>query len=375
MEKIRAAVVGFGGMGRQYVQMLDNGEIDDMVLAGVCCRNEKGQNEIRTAYPGVSVYPNVEAMFGCKDEFDAAVVVTPHATHVEIGKMAAAAGKHILLDKPAGISTKEVKELLVAAERAGVSLGMIFNTRMNRVFFRAKEMIERGELGRLNRAVWISKIWFRTPAYHNSASWRSTWAGEHGGLLINQSQHFLDVWQWLFGMPDHVLATVECGKYSDITVDDSMDVQFFYDNGLHGTFIASSGEYPGVNRLEIWGTKGRLCIEDSSQILFDENVVPTDEFSSRNQEIYGMPEHHAREITVEKRGAEGYQKIFRNFTDHLRYGEPLLATGEDGLRGVMIANGAYLSSWLKKKVDFPIDDERYAAMLEEKAAEERRAGK
>ena len=375
MEKIRAAVVGFGGMGRQYVQMLDNGEIDDMVLAGVCCRNEKGQNEIRTAYPGVSVYPNVEAMFGCKDEFDAAVVVTPHATHVEIGKMAAAAGKHILLDKPAGISTKEVKELLVAAERAGVSLGMIFNTRMNRVFFRAKEMIERGELGRLNRAVWISNIWVRTPAYHNSASWRSTWAGEHGGLLINQSQHFLDVWQWLFGMPDHVLATVECGKYSDITVDDSMDVQFFYDNGLHGTFIASSGEYPGVNRLEIWGTKGRLCIEDSSQILFDENVVPTDEFSSRNQEIYGMPEHHAREITVEKRGAEGYQKIFRNFTDHLRYGEPLLATGEDGLRGVMIANGAYLSSWLKKKVDFPIDDERYAAMLEEKAAEERRAGK
>ena len=375
MEKIRAAVVGFGGMGRQYVQMLDNGEIDDMVLAGVCCRNEKGQNEIRTAYPGVSVYPNVEAMFGCKDEFDAAVVVTPHATHVEIGKMAAAAGKHILLDKPAGISTKEVKELLVAAERAGVSLGMIFNTRMNRVFFRAKEMIERGELGRLNRAVWISNIWFRTPAYHNSASWRSTWAGEHGGLLINQSQHFLDVWQWLFGMPDHVLATVECGKYSDITVDDSMDVQFFYDNGLHGTFIASSGEYPGVNRLEIWGTKGRLCIEDSSQILFDENVVPTDEFSSRNQEIYGMPEHHAREITVEKRGAEGYQKIFRNFTDHLRYGEPLLATGEDGLRGVMIENGAYLSSWLKKKVDFPIDDERYAAMLEEKAAEERRAGK
>lgn len=268
-----------------------------------------------------------------------------------------------------------MKELLDAAERAGVSLGMIFNTRMNRVFFRAKEMIERGELGRLNRAVWISNIWFRTPAYHNSASWRSTWAGEHGGLLINQSQHFLDVWQWLFGMPDHVLATVECGKYSDITVDDSMDVQFFYDNGLHGTFIASSGEYPGVNRLEIWGTKGRLCIEDSSRILFDENVVPTDEFSSRNQEIYGMPEHHAREITVEKKGAEGYQKIFQNFTNHLRYGEPLLATGEDGLRGVMIANGAYLSSWLKKKVDFPIDDERYAAMLEEKAAEERRAGK
>lgn len=373
MEKIRAAVVGFGGMGRQYVQMIYDGEIDGMVLAGVCCRNEKGQNEIRTVYPGASVYPNVEAMFACGDEFDAVVVVTPHATHVEIGKMAAAAGKHILLDKPAGISTKEVKGLIDAADRAGVSLGMIFNTRMNRVFFRAKEMIECGELGRLNRAVWISNIWFRTPAYHNSAPWRSTWEGEHGGLLINQSQHFLDVWQWLLGMPDQVLATVECGKYSDITVDDSMDLQFFYDNGLHGTFIASSGEYPGVNRLEIWGTKGRLCIEDSSRIIFDENVMSTDEFNRLNQDIYGMPEHCAREITVEKNGVEGYQKIFQNFTDHLLKGEPLLATGEDGLHVLMIANGAYLSSWQGQRVEFPIDDEKYAVMLEEKVRDEQKS--
>ena len=120
------------------------------------------------------------------------------------------------------------------------------------------------------------------------------------------------------------------GKYSDITVDDSLDIQFFYDNGLHGTFIASSGEYPGVNRLEIWGTKGRLCIEDSSRIIFDENVMSTDEFNRLNQDIYGMPEHYAREIAVEKNGVEGYQKIFQNFTDHLLKGEPLLATERMG---------------------------------------------
>ena len=162
-------------------------------------------------------------------------------------------------------------------------------------------------------------------------------------------------------MPDHVLATVECGKYSDITVDDSMDVQFFYDNGLHGTFIASSGEYPGVNRLEIWGTKGRLCIEDSSQILFDENVVPTDEFSSRNQEIYGCRNTMQGEITVEKRGAEGYQKIFRNFTDHLRYGEPPLATGGGWTARGDDCEWGVSPPWLKKKVDFPIDDEALCA--------------
>ena len=85
-----------------------------------------------------------------------------------------------------------------------------------------------------------------------------------------------------------------------------------------------------------------------------------------------MPEHYAREIAVEKSGVEGYQKIFQNFTDHLLKGEPLLATGEDGLRVLMIANGAYLSSWQEQRVEFPIDDEKYAVMLEEKVRDEQK---
>lgn len=373
MEKVRCALIGFGGMGRQYVQMIHDGEIDGMVLAGVCCRNAAGQAEIRQKYPEAAVYADDGHMFAHAEDFDAVVIVTPHAAHVEIGMKAVQAGKHILVDKPAGVSTKEVKALTAAAEEAGVSFGMIFNTRMNPVFFRAKEMIEGGELGRLDRAVWISNIWFRTPAYHNSAPWRSTWKGEHGGLLINQSQHFLDVWQWLLGMPDQVLATVEYGKYNDFSVDDSMDIQFFYEKGLHGTFIASSGENPGVNRLEIWGTKGRLCIEDNCRITFDENVMSTEEFRERNTELYGVLAHQRREIPVESDGVSGYQRIFRNFTDHIRFGVPLTASGEDGLRTVMMANGAYLSSWLSQKVEFPIDDEKYAVMLEEKVRDEQKS--
>lgn len=371
METVRAAVVGFGGMGRRYVQMIHDGEVEGMTLAGVCCRNQKGQEELKASYPEASVYPNVEAMFGRAGEFDAVVIVTPHATHVEIGKMAVAAGKHILVDKPAGVSTKEVKELLAASDASGVCFGMIFNTRMHPAYTQVKKMIEDGSLGRLNRAVWISNVWFRTPAYHNSAPWRSTWEGEHGGLLINQSQHFLDVWQWLLGMPDHVLASVEYGRYNDFFVDDSMDIQFFYESGLHGTFITSSGENPGINRLELWGTKGRLCVEDHCRITFDENVMSTEEFRECNTEAYGVLQYHRREIPVNTEKTDGYQKIFQNFADHIRKGTPLMATGEDGLRTVMMANGAYLSSWLGKKMAYPIDDEEYAGMLEEKIAAER----
>lgn len=366
-EKVRAVVIGFGGMGRQYVSMIHEGQIEGMELAGVCCRNAAGQAEIKSLYPKANIYRDVAATFEHAGEFDAVVIVTPHTTHVEIGKMAAKAGKHILMDKPAGVTTKEVKELIAAAHKAGISFSMIFNTRFSGAYEKVKEMLLEGTAGKLVRAVWICNTWYRTPAYHRSAPWRSTWKGECGGLLINQCQHYLDIWQWLLGMPDQVYASVDYGKYNDFTVDDSVDLQFFYENGLHGTFISASGETPSVNRLELWGTKGRLCLKDGVKLTFDENVMSTEEFARVNTDIYGKLDHRIREISVKPQGETGYRRLFQNFTDHIRKGVPLLTDGNDGLRTLTLANGAYLSSWLGRKVDFPIDDDEYARRLEEKA--------
>ena len=101
MEQVRAAVIGFGGMGRQYAEMIRDGRIGGMVLAGVCCRNEQGQELLKKEYPGVLVYRDVDEMVSRQAEYDAAVIVTPHASHVEIGLRMVEAGKHILVDKPA----------------------------------------------------------------------------------------------------------------------------------------------------------------------------------------------------------------------------------------------------------------------------------
>ncbi|MDO4328484.1 MAG: Gfo/Idh/MocA family oxidoreductase [Lachnospiraceae bacterium] len=365
MEQVRAAVIGFGGMGSKYAKMIYDGEIKGMTLAGVCCRNARGQEILRTEYPGTAIYLNVEDMLEHKEEFDAVLIVTPHTSHVEIGMKMVKAGKHILMDKPAGVCAGEVRELVEAAEKAGVSFGMIFNVRMNPVFQKAKELLEQGVLGKVTRAIWICNTWYRTPAYHHSAPWRSSWNGECGGLLINQSQHYLDIWQWLVGMPDGVLATLDYGKYNDFDVDDSADIQFFYRNGIHGTFITASGENPGVNRLELWGTKGRLTIENTEHLYLDENVMSTDEFARVNQEVYGRLEHHLREIPVEK-NEMGYQKLITNFADHILQGTPLFADGQEGLKAVRIMNGAYLSSWLEKKVSLPAEEALYLEKLREK---------
>lgn len=370
MDAVRAVVIGFGGMGSKYVEMLHEKQVKGMVLAGVCCRNAPGQKVIREKYPEAAVYESVESVFARGEDFDAVVIVTPHNTHVEIGCLAAEAGKHILMDKPAGVSTKEVKHLMEEVEKSGVSFGMIFNTRMKGAFLAAKEFLEHKRLGKITRAVWVCNTWYRSPAYHHSAPWRSTWRGEHGGLLINQCQHFMDIWQWLFGMPDQVYASIDYGKYNDFSVDDCFDLQFFYKNGMRGTFLSASGEHPGTNRLEIWGEKGKLTILEGERLLFDENLVSTDQFARTNEVIYGKPDHRQRELLAQDNTGLEYRMIFQKFADHVLSGRELAADGQDGLNTLMMAGGAYLSSWLEQRVDYPIDDDLYMKFLEEKIREE-----
>ncbi|MFR4438523.1 MAG: Gfo/Idh/MocA family protein [Hungatella sp.] len=369
MDTVRTVIIGFGGHGSKYAKLLRDGQAEGMKLTGICCRNEKGQSVIHQEYPGVTIYQNVEETFQHGEEFDAVVIVTPHNTHVPIGKMAFAAGKHVLCDKPMGISSGEGKELLKAWKEAGTAFGMIFNERTKPAFQKARELLETGALGQVSRAVWVCNTWYRTSYYHHSSPWRSSWAGEQGGLLVNQCQHYLDIWQWLFGMPDLADASIDFGKYNDFAVDDSVDIRFLYNSGFRGTFISSSGEAPGTNRLEIWGTKGRMTIEDTRWVLFDENLMDTTEFNQKNQEIFGELEHHQREIPLEE-DPEPYKTVFQNFADHLQKGTPLLAPGEEGIYALELANGSYLSAWENRKISFPLDDFHYEAMLQKKIAEE-----
>lgn len=371
MKTVKAVIIGYGGMGKKYAQMLSAGEVSGMVLTGICCRNAKGQEEIKNQYPDVKVYEDADAVFASEDEFDAVVIVTPHDTHVPIGLMAVRAGKHILMDKPLGISAKEAAVLVTESKKSGISLGMIFNTRMKGGFLSAGELIKGGGLGTITRAVWVCNTWYRTHVYHSSAPWRSTWSGEHGGLLINQCQHYLDIWQSLFGMPDEVYASIDYGKYNPISVDDSFDLQFFYKNGFRGTLISSTGENPGTNRLEIWGSKGRLTVSDGEELILDENVVSTEEFAKTNQDPFGKLEHVSKSLSVENHQGEEYRMIFQNFSNHLLFGEMLMTPGEDGIRTLMMANGAYLSSWLEKKISYPFDEDLYEKLLSQHAEDEK----
>ena len=229
-----------------------------------------------------------------------------------------------------------------------------------------KEMIDGGEIGEIKRMNWIVTDWYRPQAYHESSPWRSTWKHEGGGALINQNPHQLDLWQWMFGMPDRIFAKVSFGKYYDIEVDDDVFAYFEYDNGTTGEYITSTGETPGTNRLEIACDMGKIVVENN-KISFDKNVVSERAFNRENKDPFGKPEHEVLDIPCDFSGGEQHIGILKNFAAALLEGKELLAKGEEGLNGLLISNAIYLSAWTNQTVDlnqFP--HETFYDMLFEK---------
>lgn len=137
----------------------------------------------------------------------------------------------------------------------------MLNQRTNPLFQKARDIVQGGQLGELKRTVWIITNWYRTQYYYDSGTWRATWAGEGGGVLLNQAPHNLDLWQWICGMPKMVAASCDIACYHRIEVEDDATIFTRYENGAAGVFITSTGETPGTNRLEIAGTLGKLVLE------------------------------------------------------------------------------------------------------------------
>jgi predicted dehydrogenase len=182
---------------------------------------------------------------------DAVIVATPHYYHPIYVTEALKRDIHVMSEKPAGVYTKAVREVNELAARSKATYAIMFNQRTNCVYRKMKEIVSSGELGNIRRVNWLSTNWYRSQAYYDSGAWRATWDGEGGGVLMNQCPHNLDLLQWICGMPARVRGFCREGRYHDIQVEDDVTLYMEWENGATGTFISSTGEAPGINRLEI----------------------------------------------------------------------------------------------------------------------------
>ncbi|MBQ8815196.1 MAG: Gfo/Idh/MocA family oxidoreductase [Lachnospiraceae bacterium] len=365
MKKIKLGLIGFGNMGTSHAANLMAGRVPMMELGAVCDISPERRAAVKAKYPDIPVYEQATDLFK-SGTCDTVLIAVPHYLHPSMAIEAFSYGLNVITEKPAGVYTKQVKEMNEAAAKSGKLFGIMYNQRTNPVYQKLKEMIERGDLGHIKRITWIVTDWYRPQAYHDSSTWRSTWKTEGGGALINQNPHQLDLWQWMFGMPDRIYARASFGKYYNIEVEDDVAAFFEYDNGTTGQYITSTGEAPGTNRLEIACDMGRIVVE-KNQLIFHRNVISERAFNEINTMPFGKPECWECKIPADFSGGTKHVGILNNFADALFKGTELLAKGEDGIRGLTISNAIHLSAWTGETVDvkhFP--DERFYELLQEK---------
>ena len=356
MEKVRLGVIGFGNMGTSHSKNVFEGKVPKMELAAICDIADGRRKAAAELYPSVPVFETAEELYK-SGLCDLVIIAVPHYDHPSLVISAFEHGLNVITEKPAGVYTKQVLEMNEAAQKSGKLFGIMYNQRTNPMYQKIREMVQSGELGHIKRISWIITDWYRPQSYHDSCSWRSTWKTEGGGAIINQNPHQLDLWQWMFGMPDKITSFVSFGKYYDIEVEDDVTAFLEYENGTTGTYITSTGEAPGTNRLEIACDMGKIVVENG-QMIFNRNIVSEREFNKTFTGIFGAPECWKCELPVSGSG-EQHVGILKNVAKALITGSELLAPGVEGINGLTISNSIHYSAWTGKTVDvknFPHED-------------------
>lgn len=382
MDKVRFGIIGIGKMGSLHCLRFTHGLIKNGTLAAVCDispeRKEWAEKNLKAK--GVEFFDDYKSLID-SGKVDAVLVATPHYDHPVIATYALSKGLHTLIEKPAGVYTKAIRELNeYAATKPELTFGIMYNQRTNKLYRFAKELVETGRLGEMKRINWIITNWYRPQAYYNQGGWRGTWAGEGGGVLINQCPHQLDLFQWLGGMPSMIRGYAKVGRNRDINVENDVTAYMEYPNGATGVFITSTHDFPGTNRLEIDGDKGKIVIENN-KLVFTELEVAESVFNATNKKFMpSIPSHK----TVKRMSKLGelmmnvfgqHTGIINNFTNHIVNGEPLIAPGAEGIRGLTISNAIHLSSWTGEAVELPIDEDKFIVELEKRKAEEKESSK
>ena len=369
-KKIRLGVIGIGNMGSDHACRVVAGECPDFVLTAVADINPARKDWAKKRLgEDIAFFDNAITMLD-SGLIDACIVATPHYDHPGLAIECMKRSIHVMVEKPAGVYTKQVREMnAMADQHPEVVFGLMFNQRTNHVYRKARELVQSGKYGRIRRTNWIITDWYRTQHYYDSGAWRATWAGEGGGVLLNQCPHQLDLWQWICGMPVKVQSHLHYGLWHDIEVEDDVTTYVEYENGATGVFVTTTGDVHGTNRFEIQMDKAKLVVTYGG-IELKEFSVSEPEWSATCKEGFAcMP---ATDVKVETDGKnEQHAGVVNAWGGAILRGEPLIADGREGINGLMLSNAMHLSAFLGKEVELPIDEELFHEELKQRIATSR----
>ncbi len=349
-------------MGANHAANILAGKVKGMELTAVADFNEPK----RARFPGIKGFVTADELIASR-LVDAVLIATPHYDHPITGVKALKAGLHVLVEKPLAVHKADGQRLIAAHKNKRLVFATMLNQRTDGFYRKIRELVRGGELGRLRRINWIITTWFRTEAYYKSSSWRATWAGEGGGVLLNQCVHNLDLFQWIFGMPKQVRAFCGFGRYRNVEVEDDVTAYFEYAPGTSAVFITSTGEAPGTNRLEVVGERGKVVYEND-RLVFTRNEMEMSRFAKISPKPFARPEAEHIDLPAEGHGGQ-HVEVLQNFADAILHRTPLIAPAVEGLPAVELANAMLLSSWKGTTVELPINAAYYERKLRQCIAE------
>ena len=359
VDTVRLGIIGCGGMARNHIAAFD--KIPRLQFTAACDAVPDQAEQI-TQEHGVQTFPTAEAMFDAQ-VIDAVLIATPHYFHPPLAIAAMQRGLHVLTEKPVAVTAKAAAEVnAVYAQHPQLVYAVMHQMRSVPMWQKMKQMIAGDEIGPIQRVLVLATHWFRTQAYYDSGGWRATWAGEGGGVLLNQCPHQIDMMWWLLGSPNRLHAHMAFGKYHDIEVEDEVTVYLEYLNGATGVFVASTGETPGRDMFEVSGDRGRLSVIDGD-LQCDQLDQSAGAFCRQSPESVAAPEITHHDIETPKGG--GNQAMLANFVDAILDGADLLAPGNEGLHSVEMINAMITSGLRQRPVNVPVDPDEYEQLLED----------
>ena len=329
-------------MGSGHANNIKAGKCPETELVAISDANSERLEWAKKQGYGDSVkyFNNAEEMLD-SGHINACIVATAHYDHVRYAIECMQRGIHVMVEKPAGVYTKQVREMNREADiHPEVVFAMMFNQRTNCIYRKLRELVQSGNYGQIRRTNWIITDWYRPQCYYDSGSWRATWSGEGGGVLLNQCPHQLDLWQWICGMPVKVHSHMYFGKWHDIEVEDDVTTFVEYANGATGVFVTSTGDAHGTNRLEI------------------QMAMTEQEFSKINKQPFATVNSTMHEVQTDGENPQ-HPGVINAWANAILHGGNLVADGREGINGLTLSNAMHLSAFLGKEITIPFDEDVY----------------
>jgi predicted dehydrogenase len=357
---LRFGIAGCGNIGMHHARQITQSKARNLRLVAMA-DSDGPRADAAAGEFGVKAFHDACAMID-SGEIDVLLIATPHYLHAPLAICAARRKVHVMCEKPIAVSVGPARTMLAEAKKNKIALGIMFNTRMRPGWQKMRQMIDAGAVGDIFRVQLTGSSWYRSQAYYNSGSWRGTWQGEGGGILINQAPHSLDLLLWMAGKPQRILATVGT-RHHKIEVENTANALLDYGDGKTGSIYATTAEAPGIHQLMVCGDKGTL-IGDDDTLRFAKLAVPIRKHLMTTKEVWGSPKFTWKDIPVAKSTDALHIEVNKAFANHILSGKPMIATGQEGLDELELSNAIYISGYRNKPVELPVDAAEMERLLD-----------